>query len=273
MAVRTFRRRLGQHFLIDRNIVRKMVAVAAIQPHETVLEIGPGRGILTQALCEQARHVLAIELDRSLGPVLEAALATCPNVEIHFQDALRFPFATVPSGTVVVANLPYSVSSPLLFRLLDVHDRFDRIVVMLQTEVARRLVAPPGTKDYGVLSVLTQYRASPSLAFSVSPECFRPRPSVQSTVVVLKIRREPLVSVVDEALFIRVVRAAFAHRRKTLYNSLRDEGFLAAEVAHAMAAAGLRPLSRAEALTLGEFATLANELARSGRPTRSCGSA
>jgi 16S rRNA (adenine1518-N6/adenine1519-N6)-dimethyltransferase len=260
------RKRLGQHFLVDRNIVRKIVAVAALRPHETVLEIGPGRGILTRALCERARHVLAIELDRSLSPVLKAALADCANVEVRFGDALDYPYETVPSGTVVVANLPYYVSSPLLFRLFEAHDRFDRLVLMLQTEVAKRLVAQPGTKDYGVLSVLTQYHATPWLAFSVPAECFRPRPAVNSTVVVLPMRRKPAVSVADETLFIRVVRAAFAHRRKTLFNSLRDEGFRAEQVAQAMDTAGIERSSRAEALSIAEFAALANELARgSGR--------
>lgn len=259
------KKRLGQHFLIDRNIVRKIVAAAALAPQDTVLEIGPGRGILTRALCERARRVLAIELDRSLEAPLKAALADCANVEVHFGDALDYPYETLPPGTVVVANLPYNVSSPLLFRLLEAHDRFDRLVVMLQTEVARRLVAEPGTKDYGILSVLTQYRTTPSPAFAVSASCFRPRPAVNSTVVVLRVRRKPPAPVADEALFVRVVRAAFAHRRKTLFNSLRDEGFSEELVAPAMEQAGIAPARRAESLTIAEFAALANELARGAR--------
>lgn len=256
------KKRLGQHFLIDQNIVRKVVAAAVLQPHETVLEIGPGRGILTRALCGQARRVLAIEVDRSLGALLNETLAGCANVEIHFGDALDYPFGSLAPGTVVVANLPYNVSSPLLFRLLEAHDRIDRMVLMLQTEVARRLVAKPGTKDYGILSLQTQYRTAPSLAFHVSAGCFRPKPMVSSTVVVLPMRREPAVSVADEPLFVKVVRAAFAHRRKTLANSLRDEGFSPGQINPALEAAGIEPARRAESLAIGQFAALANALAR-----------
>jgi 16S rRNA (adenine1518-N6/adenine1519-N6)-dimethyltransferase len=256
------KKRLGQHFLIDQNIVRKIVAAASLQPHEAVLEIGPGRGILTRALCGQARHVLAIEVDRSLGATLDEALAGCTNAEIHFGDALDYPYGSLAPGTVVVANLPYNVSSPLLFRLLNAHHQIDRMVVMLQTEVARRLVAKPGTKDYGILSVLTQYRAVPALAFHVSASCFRPKPAVGSTVVLLPVRRAPAVSVVDEPLFIRTVRASFAHRRKTLVNSLRDEGFSSEQIMPALKTAGIEPARRAESLVIEQFAALANSLAR-----------
>ncbi|HEX9743198.1 MAG TPA: 16S rRNA (adenine(1518)-N(6)/adenine(1519)-N(6))-dimethyltransferase RsmA [Nitrospiraceae bacterium] len=258
------KKRLGQHFLIDQNIVRKIVAAAALRPHETVLEIGPGRGILTRALCGQATSVLAIEVDRSLGAVLEEALAGSTNAEIHFGDALDYPYESLAPGTVVVANLPYNVSTPLLFKLLNAHYKIDRMVLMLQTEVARRLVAGPGTKDYGILSVLTQYRTVPSIGFHVSAGCFRPKPAVSSTVIVLPMRREPAVSVADEPLFIRTVRASFAHRRKTLANSLRDEGFSSEQIMPALKTAGIEPARRAESLVIAEFAALANELAERG---------
>ncbi len=259
------KKRLGQHFLIDRNIVGKIVAAAALQLHETVLEIGPGRGILTRALCERARRVLAVEVDRSLGAALEETLAGCANVEVHFGDALDYSYESLAPGTVVVANLPYNISSPLLFTLLAGHHRIDRMVLMLQTEVARRLVARPGTKDYGILSVLTQYRAVPSLAFRVSASCFRPKPAVGSTVVTLAVRREPAVSVSDEPLFVRVVRASFAHRRKTLVNSLRDEGFSSKRILPALEAAGIEPVRRAESLAIAQFAALADALAEGTR--------
>jgi len=254
------KKRLGQHFLVDHNIVRKIVAAAALQREDTVLEIGPGRGILTRALCREAGRVIAIELDRSLGETLAAALAGIDNLELQFGDALAFPYDTVPQGTVVVANLPYAISTPLLFQLLGTHARIDRMVLMLQTEVARRLVARPGTKDYGILSVLTQYRAVPSLAFHVSAGCFRPKPAVSSTVVVLPVRRAPAVSVLDEPMFIRTVRAAFAHRRKTLVNSLRDEGFPSEQIMPALDAAGIEPARRAETLGIEQFAALADAL-------------
>lgn len=263
-AVPPPKKRLSQHFLIDQNIVRKIVRVASLQREDTVLEIGPGRGILTRLLCEQARRVIAIELDRSLADTLQDALAGVDNVDLRFGDALAFPYDTLPRGTVVVANLPYGISTPLLFKLLEAHDRIDRMVLMVQTEVARRLVAVPGTKDYGILSILIQYRAVPSLAFHVSAGCFRPKPAVSSTVVLLPVRREPAVSVVDEPLFIRTVRAAFAHRRKTLVNSLRDEGFSTGQILPALEAAGIHPARRAESLGIEQFAVLANALAERG---------
>ena len=259
------KKRLSQCFLVDHNIARKIVSAAALRRDETVLEIGPGRGILTRALCEQAGRVIAIELDRSLDGTLSAALAGIDNMELQFGDALAFPYDTVPRGTVVVSNLPYAISTPLLFKLLSAHHLIDRMVLMLQTEVARRLVAKPGTKDYGILSILTQYRAVPSLAFHVSAGCFRPKPTVSSTVVALSVRREPAVSVLDEPLFIRTVRAAFAHRRKTLPNSLRDEGFSTERILPALEAAGIAPVRRAESLTLAQFASLADALAQGGR--------
>lgn len=259
------KKRLSQHFLIDQNIVRKIVTAAALRPQETVLEIGPGRGILTRALCASARCVIAVELDRSLGHTLEDALTGCGNVEIQFGDALAYPYGTLPLGTVVVANLPYAISTPLLFRLLEAHDRIDRMVLMLQTEVAKRLAARPGTKDYGILSVLTQYRTVPSLAFRVSSSCFRPPPAVSSTVVTLAVRRAPAVAVADEPLFVRTVRAAFAHRRKTLVNSLRDEGFSSEQIVPALETAGINPGCRAESLTIEQFGALANALAEGTR--------
>ncbi len=259
------KKRLSQHFLIDQNIVRKIVAAAALRREETVLEIGPGRGILTRALSASAQRVIAIELDRSLRGALQDELAGCENVDLQFGDALAYPYGTLPQGTVVVANLPYAISTPLLFQLLEAHDRIDRMVLMLQTEVATRLAAKPGTKDYGILSILTQYRAVPSLAFRVSASCFRPAPAVSSTVVALAVRRAPAVAVADEPLFVRTVRAAFAHRRKTLINSLRDEGFPPEQILPALQAAGIPPGRRAEVLAIEQFAALANALARGSR--------
>lgn len=256
------RKRLGQHFLIDPNIVRKIVALAEIRPHETVLEIGPGRGILTRPLCAAARRVIAIEKDPGLGDYLAGVVADCGNLDLRVADALEFPFESLPERSVVVANLPYYISTPLLFKLLDARERIDRMVLMLQTEVARRLVARPGGRDYGVLSVLAQYSAAPSLAFQVPPSCFRPRPEVGSAVVRLIVPKERSPRVMDEALFVRTVRAAFAHRRKTLLNSLRDEGLAPEMVAPALARVGIAPSRRAETLALEEFAALADALSK-----------
>ncbi|HJU04133.1 MAG TPA: 16S rRNA (adenine(1518)-N(6)/adenine(1519)-N(6))-dimethyltransferase RsmA [Nitrospiraceae bacterium] len=249
-------KRYGQNFLIDPNIVRKIVASAGVRSTDCVLEIGPGRGILTRALCAAAGSVIAIELDPQLVAYLRETHADCRNLDLRHGDALDFPFQSLPHGTIVVANLPYYVSTPLLFTLFDAHERIDRMVLMLQTEVAKRLVAQPGGDDYGILSVLTQYRTEPSLRFRVSRHCFRPQPDVESAVVHLAVRKSPHVRVDDEALFTRIVRAAFAHRRKTLANSLRDEGLLPEQISRALVQANIQPTRRAETLSLVEFAAL-----------------
>jgi 16S rRNA (adenine1518-N6/adenine1519-N6)-dimethyltransferase len=253
-------KRLGQNFLIDPNIVRKIVAAAALDPGETVLEIGPGRGILTRTLCETANTVIALEIDQHLVEYLKKTL-TCPNLDLRHDDALRFAYETLPDHTVVVANLPYYISTPLLFTLLEAKDRIDRMVLMLQTEVAERIVASPNTEDYGILSILTQYRAETKIAFRVSKNCFRPRPDVDSAIITLRMRPHPSVSTPNEALFVKLVRAAFAHRRKTLMNSLRDEGFLPTQLAHALSRADINPTRRAETLSIPEFAALTDALA------------
>jgi len=250
-------KRLGQHFLVDPNIVRKIIALAGLRSDETVLEIGPGRGILTRALSGAARAVIAIEVDPKLHAHLaETFAADHAKVDLRLGDALAFDYLNLPPRTVVVANLPYNLSTPLLMKLLDARTRIDRMVLMLQTEVARRLVAQAGTREYGSLSVLTRHAAEVSLAFQVSASCFRPRPEVGSAVVSLTIRRESPVGVVDEAAFARIVRASFAHRRKTIANSLRDEGLPPDRIAAALTRAGIAPSRRAETLGLHEFGAL-----------------
>lgn len=254
-------KRLGQHFLIDQNIVRKIVATAQLTPEDTVLEIGPGRGVLTEALSHAAGRVVAIEVDPTLCVLLQTRLADWKNVELIHADALLHPFETLPAG-VVVANLPYYISTPLLFKFLEHRGRFSRVVLMLQNEVADRLVAGAGTSDYGVLSVMTQYAAEVKKAFKVSANCFRPRPEVGSAVVVLRPRPQTLLRPQEEPYFAAVVKAAFAHRRKTLVNSLRDEGYDASTVTEAIAALRLVPSVRAEILSLEQFIELARWLTR-----------
>ncbi|HSE58145.1 MAG TPA: 16S rRNA (adenine(1518)-N(6)/adenine(1519)-N(6))-dimethyltransferase RsmA [Nitrospiraceae bacterium] len=254
-------KQLGQHFLVDANIVRKIVTLADLQGRETVFEIGPGRGILTRALCGVSSRVIAVEIDRQLYEHLRDHTRDCANLELHHGDALAFPLSSLPKETVVVANLPYYLSTALLFRLLDHRDRFSRLVLMLQTEVARRLIAGPGSKDYGVLSVLTQVAAEAELAFDVSAHCFRPRPEVGSSVVKLCITRPGPIPPAQEKMFRLVVRASFAHRRKRLLNSLRDEGFAPAAVQGALARLRRSSDCRAEELSLEEFVQLAGALA------------
>jgi 16S rRNA (adenine1518-N6/adenine1519-N6)-dimethyltransferase len=248
------RKSLGQHFLIDPNIVRKIVALADVQPGETVYEIGPGRGILTEALCRVASRVIAVEVDPRLHAHLSRRQSEFPNLELVCGDALTYPINDLPYGTVVVANLPYYISTPLLFRLLEAGPRLSRMVLMLQTEVAARLVAKPGRREYGLLSVMAQ-------AVAEIAEGFRVRPEVASTVVSLRRRATSLVSGEHQAEFQRIVKAAFAHRRKTLPNSLRDEGYAFDRVVDALHALKLPPTVRAESLSVEQFVELTSRVA------------
>ncbi|MBI5855456.1 MAG: ribosomal RNA small subunit methyltransferase A [Nitrospirae bacterium] len=254
------RKSLGQHFLTDPNIIRKIIALADLRPDETVLEIGPGRGALTGALCRAVKTVVAVEVDANLGEYLSRTFSNVHNLDLRIGDALEFPFESLSAGTVVVANLPYNISTPILFRLLESRHRFDRLILMLQTEVARRLVAKPGGKTYGSLSVSMQRWTVPSLAFTVSPGCFHPPPEVGSAVVKLEVRKDSLIEPADDAHFLRIVRAAFAHRRKTLTNSLRDAGLDPDAITRGLADAGIEGSRRAETLSPDEFVTLARAI-------------
>ena len=253
-------KRLGQNFLIDPNIVRKIVALADLGPSDHVLEIGPGRGILTEALSRAAGNVTAIEVDPRLHAYLATRQVELPNVELVCDDALTYPVESLPVGTIVVANLPYYISTPLLFRLLDQRGRFPRMVLMLQDEVADRLVAQPGGSDYGVLSVMAQYAAEITKSFRVSAQCFRPRPEVASAVVLLRTKECTRLSQQEEVAFRALVKAAFAHRRKTLVNSLKDEGYDQKLVAAALNSLNLSPSTRAEVLSITQFVRLTEQI-------------
>ncbi len=255
-------KRLGQNFLIDPNIVRKIVALAELGPSDHVLEIGPGRGILTEALCHAAGRVTSVEVDPRLHAYLETRQAELPNVELVCEDALAYPVESLPIGTVVVANLPYYISTPLLFRLLDQRGRFPRMVLMLQAEVADRLVAKPGGLDYGVLSVMAQYAAEITKSFRVSAQCFRPRPEVASAAVLLRMKERTRLSQQEEVAFRALVKAAFAHRRKMLVNSLKDERYDQQQVTDALDSLSLSPTARAEVLSVAQFVELTRLIAR-----------
>ena len=249
-------KRLGQNFLIDPNIIRKIVALAEVGANDDVLEIGPGRGALTGLLCKTAGRVTAIEVDPRLHAYLAERQHDYPNLDLILADALTYPLESLPDGTIVVANLPYYISTPLLFALLDQRDRFPRLVLMLQNEVADRLVAKPGTSDYGVLSVMAQYAAEIAKGFRVSAQCFRPRPEVGSAVVLLRTRVQRELSPAEEPKFAALVKAAFAHRRKTLVNSLRDEGYDQIRIAGALEQLALPMSVRAEVLSLEQLIRL-----------------
>ena len=272
--MRSRTRRLGQHFLRDPNIVRKIISLTDIQPKDTVVEIGPGRGILTRALSAVAGKVFALEMDNRLYRLLKLTCEESPglsNVELIHADALKFSWEEIPKPFKVVANLPYSVSTPILFRLLEMRSRISRMILMFQLEVARRIVAHKGGKDYGVLSISTQFYADPRLEFIVPRGCFSPKPRVDSAVVSLKPRKTPRIPVKDETFFFRVVRGGFSHRRKSLRNALKDAGFrptLVESALEAMAQSTPTPSSdshvyaqrRAETLGLEDWVRLADKL-------------
>lgn len=257
-------KRLGQNFLIDPNIVRKIIALAELTPTDTIFEIGPGRGILTEALCGVTGHVTAVEVDPRLYAYLTERQPQLVNLALILNDAMTYPVEQLPSGTIVVANLPYYLSTPLLFRLLDQRNRFPRMVLMLQNEVADRLVAKPGSSGYGVLSVMAQYAAEITKAFRVSAQCFRPRPEVGSAVVLLKTKLQRALNQEEEPQFAALVKAAFAHRRKTLINSLKDQGYDQKLVEAALEALGLSPSLRAETLSIEQFIELTRRVYRRG---------
>jgi 16S rRNA (adenine1518-N6/adenine1519-N6)-dimethyltransferase len=256
-------KRLGQNFLIDPNIVRKIVSLAELGANDSALEIGPGRGILTAALCHAAGRVTAIEIDQRLHSYLSEQQTELPNLHLVLGDAMLYPIGSLPTGTVVVANLPYYISTPLLFRLLEQRDRFPRMVLMLQAEVADRLIAKPGTSDYGMLSVMAQYAADITKAFKVSPNCFRPRPEVDSAVVLLRTKERRELTLHEEQTFAALVKGSFAHRRKTLVNSLKDEGHQQERVLEALRNLALSLTVRAEALSVTNFIALARLISSS----------
>lgn len=257
-------KRLGQNFLIDPNIVHKIVALADLSRSDTVLEIGPGRGILTEALCRAAGHVTAIEVDPRLHAYLNERQPCFSNLTLVLDDAMTYPIERLPIGTIVVANLPYYLSTPLLFRFLDQRHRFPRMLLMLQNEVADRLTAKPGSSDYGVLSVMAQYAAEVRKAIRVSAQCFRPRPEVGSAVVRLKTRHQRALNQEEELRFAALVKAAFAHRRKTLPNSLKDEGYEQQPVTAALKCLDLSPSTRAEVLSIEQFIELSRHIYGTG---------
>lgn len=258
-------KKLGQNFLIDENIVRNIVAAAELSDKDTVLEVGPGIGTLTQGLAESGASVVAVELDKRLLPVLDTTLDGYDNVRIVNGDILQVDIMqTVGVDEFkVCANLPYYITTPIIFALLEKRLPMERLVAMVQKEVAERMAAKPGGKDYGALSVAIQYYTEPEIAFIVPPSSFIPAPSVDSAVIVCKRREKPPVEVCDEALFFRVVKAAFSLRRKMLNNSLKNMGIKGEQVAKWLELAGVEGKRRAETLSLEDFAALTNTFAAS----------
>ena len=253
-------KKLGQNFLIDENVVRQIVAAAELSEADTVLEVGPGIGTLTQGLAESKARVVAVELDTRLLPVLATTLNGYDNVRVVHGDILKVNIMEevgAPSFKVC-ANLPYYITTPIIFALLEKRLPMERLVAMVQKEVAERMAAQPGGKEYGALSVAIQYYTEPEIAFIVPPTSFIPAPAVDSAVIVCKRRSKPPVEVCDEALFFRVVKAAFSLRRKMLSNSLKNMGIKGEQVAKWLELAGVDGKRRAETLSLEDFAKLTN---------------
>ena len=253
-------KKLGQNFLIDENVVHQIVAAAELSEADTVLEVGPGIGTLTQGLAESKARVVAVELDTRLLPVLATTLNGYDNVRVVHGDILKVNIMEevgAPSFKVC-ANLPYYITTPIIFALLEKRLPMERLVAMVQKEVAERMAAQPGGKEYGALSVAIQYYTEPKIAFIVPPTSFIPAPAVDSAVIVCKRREKPPVEVCDEGLFFRVVKAAFSLRRKMLSNSLKNMGIKSEQVAKWLELAGVDGKRRAETLSLEDFAKLSN---------------
>ncbi|MEZ3474532.1 MAG: 16S rRNA (adenine(1518)-N(6)/adenine(1519)-N(6))-dimethyltransferase RsmA [Lachnospiraceae bacterium] len=272
-----FQKKYGQNFLIDANILEKIIKAAGVNENDCVLEIGPGIGTMTQYLCEHAREVVAVEIDKKLIPILEQdTLSAYDNVTIINEDILKLDLHALVQEknngrpVKVVANLPYYITTPIIMGLFESHVPLDSITIMVQKEVAERMQVGPGTKDYGALSLAVQYYAKPEVMMTVPAGCFMPRPNVDSAVIKLTRHAAPPVTVPDEKFMFDLIRAAFNQRRKTLVNALGNAAGLCLEkdsILCALEKMECAPTIRGEALTLEEFAVLAQLLYES-LPTR-----
>jgi len=250
------KRYLGQIFLYDPSILKRIIQVAQLSREDVVVEIGPGPGRLTRMLAERVRKVIAIELDKRLFEELKTEFADYKNMEFIHGDALKYPYESLPEFKVV-ANIPYYITTPIIFRLLKVRKNLRSMTFTVQKEVAERIAAAPGGRDYGVLSLMVQYYAEPRLKFIISKRSFRPMPRVDSAVLHIKILERPSVSVKDEEIFFKVIKTSFSQRRKMLSNSLK---ILREDIRDRLVQAGIDPERRPETLGIEEFAKLSDIL-------------
>lgn len=266
-----FQKKFGQNFLIDTHVLDKIIAAAGVTKDDCVLEIGPGIGTMTQYLAENARHVVAVEIDSNLIPILKETLEDYDNVTVIHDDILKVDINHIAEQynggrpIKVVANLPYYITTPIIMGLFEGMVPIDNITVMVQKEVADRMQVGPGSKDYGALSLAVQYYAEPYIVANVPPNCFMPRPGVGSAVIRLTRHKEPPVQAEDPNLMFRLIRASFNQRRKTLQNGLNNSPevpFTKEQIAEAIESLGLGPSVRGEALNLEQFAALSNYFTR-----------
>ena len=264
-----FQKKFGQNFLIDTHVLEKIINAAGVTKDDCVLEIGPGIGTMTQYLAENARQVVAVEIDRNLIPILKETLADYDNVTVINEDILSVDIKALAEEynggkpIKVVANLPYYITTPIIMGLFESGVPIDNITVMVQKEVADRMKEGPGSKDYGALSLAVQYYAEPEIVANVPPNCFIPRPNVGSAVIRLTRHKEMPVEVKDPALMFKIIRASFNQRRKTLQNGLGNAPelpYTKEQIAAAIAEMGLTPTIRGEALSLAQFAQLSDIL-------------
>ena len=264
-----FQKKFGQNFLIDTHVLDKIIRESGVSKDDMVIEIGPGIGTMTQYLCENAREVVAIEIDKNLIPILEDTLSSYDNVTVINEDVLKVDIkklAEEKNGgrpVKVVANLPYYITTPIIMGLFESHVPIDSITIMVQKEVADRMQDGPGSKEYGALSLAVQYYAKPQIVAIVPPNCFMPRPNVGSAVIRLTCHEKPPVEVKDEGFMFNLIRASFNQRRKTLVNGLTNASFLSVtkdQVAEALEKMELSATIRGEALSLEQFAQLSNIL-------------
>jgi len=261
----TPRKRWGQHFLVDRNILNKIVQTAKLQKGDVVLEVGPGTGEMTLALARQVKKVIAVEIDRKLVKILKEKTADFSNIMVIEGDVLKISFEQLyqqdHQQIKVVANLPYQISTPLLFRFIESRDLFSTLTLMLQREVAERMMASPGGKDYGPLSIFTQSVSDLSIQFYIKPSAFFPRPKVESAVIHMVWKGRPLVKLEEEGWFKKVVKGCFSYRRKRLINALRHADLsLPEDLEKRIEKIGIDSQRRPETLTIQEFVCLADAL-------------
>ncbi len=266
-----FQKKFGQNFLIDTHVLDKIIDASGVTEDDFVLEIGPGIGTMTQYLCERAREVVAVEIDKNLIPILSDTLKNYSNVTVINEDILKLDICKLAEEKnqgkpiKVVANLPYYITTPIIMGLFESHVPIDSITIMVQKEVAERMQEGPGSKEYGALSLAVQYYAKPEIVANVPPNCFMPRPNVGSAVIRLTRHEKPPVEVEDEKLMFRIIRASFNQRRKTLANGLNNspEIHLPKEVIQeSIVSLGVPENIRGEALSLEQFAELSNEIGR-----------